>query len=695
MSRPKFKLYDYQEEAVTKFLDWFFQDLGMEALICLTMGLGKTITASTCVARLLELNSHIKVLWLTHREELIEQSRHELETCTGRSCEVEQAGRRYLGLGSIVVGSVATLRGTRLAALSQTFQPDLIVCDEAHHALAVTWMAVKQTFPRAKVLNLTATPYRVDVSNRLDLGVVLVEKNTTDGIRMGRLVPPKPVGKLEVNLGQVKVRLGDYETKSLSALLCREEVLDGCVALIKEHAPGQRGILFAASVEHGRQLSQRLRAAGFRVGEIYGETPTDERQRYYEGIRDGTIDLLVNNLVLTEGFDLPPLDLVIMLRPTRNAALYLQCLGRGLRKDPANPAKTHCLVIDIIDSTKHKNGKAQILPTEDDRRIYSAWQGRESSLPEVFLSWFYRAGDLTRLVQKEITLDQCDRLDSAAKLHRLLALPWESAEINRTSRECLARIWTKEGTYADLSRPYRTNGPEVLMLLLARKGWIYVPRNKVPKDEEQLVELAASTSTAAPPGNNFTIQTLISKDADLRHFLLDLFDPKQSLKEQAAKCYDSFPLDGFDVAWFKTIQNYPFHFIQWKGDDGTNHILVRTENAAIHKFEQHGFDPLQHVPGCAVGYSDLPEFVKGIAWASQSMSPKQAEHVYRILGISPAEGDGLKISRLSASALMSNHWNRGHLKTIASLLAYPENLRLKGLPECELSEKPEAEMILG
>ena len=122
----------------------------------------------------------------------------------GSTCEIEKASQRFTGLAQIIVASVQTLRGKRLQKLAEEFQPDLLIFDEAHHALALTWMQVKQTFPKAKVLNLTATPFRSDIGNRLELGTVLLEKNTTDGIRMGVLVPPKPIGKMEIDLGTIK-----------------------------------------------------------------------------------------------------------------------------------------------------------------------------------------------------------------------------------------------------------------------------------------------------------------------------------------------------------------------------------------------------------------------------------------------------------------------------------------------------------
>ena len=312
MKPPEEKLYDYQAEGVETFAAWV-QNTGpeapSEALISLAMGMGKTRTAASCIRRLLTtIKPNAKILWLTHREELIEQSKQELEHYTGEYCEIEQARHRSTGLSNIIVGSVATLHGRRLQHLAGDFAPDLIVCDEAHHALALSWMQVKQTFPRAKILNLTATPYRSDIANRIDLGTVLVERNTTDGIGLGILVPPKPVGKLELNLGHVKKRLGDYDAESLADLLCHPDILRYCVKLLQEHAPGRKTILFAATVEHGRKISAQLRESGFRVAEVYGDTPTSERKSYYQGIREGKLDVLTNNLCLDAQTEILTLD---------------------------------------------------------------------------------------------------------------------------------------------------------------------------------------------------------------------------------------------------------------------------------------------------------------------------------------------------------------------------------------------------
>jgi hypothetical protein len=546
-------LYDYQIQASTDSPSGFGHPSNTRSAHLAHDGNGQDPHRRFVHQRLLSsLKPDAKVLWLTHRRVDQSNPKQELEDRTGQYCEIEQAGRRSTGLASIVVGSVATLRGKRLQNLAADFQPDLIVCDEAHHALALSWMQIKQTFPNARILNLTATPYRSDIADRIDLGTVLIEKNTTDGIRMGILVPPKPVGKLELNLGQVKKRLGDYDTDSLTELLCHPDILRSSVKLLEEHARGRKTILFAASIDHGRRISAQLREVGFRVGEVYGDTPTSERKKFYCDIREGRLDVLTNNLCLTEGFNLPALDLVAMFRPTRNAGLYLQCIGRGLRRDPENPQKNHCLIIDVVDTFKRKGGKEFPLPTEDDRRICSALHHRQVSTVEVFVSWFYHVNDLEKLLQKQITVDQCGHLDAPEKVHRVLAPPWMQLSAGQAVDSRLPRVWSAEGEYSDLLQPFRLNDPNAFRLLASRKGWVYLPQQIAERwgDPDRTGAQAGYRSDA---DFNYTIEALISRDAQLRHFILNLFDP-DSPSEQAAKCYDLLPLcsGGPKAAWFRS-----------------------------------------------------------------------------------------------------------------------------------------------
>ena len=131
------------------------------------------------------------------------------------------------------------------------------------------------------------------------------------------------------------------------------------------------------------------------------------------------------------------------------------------------------------------------------------------------------------------------------------------------------------------------------------------------------------------------------------------------------------------MAWFKVIyQQAEFNFIQWKDarHPGLNRFLVRPTEGLVYGFRQEGFGAVKPEPGYVYTYNDLPDFVKTTRWANQKMSEKQAEHVCRILSVSRAEAESLRISKLSASALMSNHWHKARLKRISDALGNPLTL---------------------
>ena len=665
----KKQLRDYQQDALAAFKKWV-DTPEPEALIAMTVGLGKTITASACIDYFLGLDPNNKVLWLTHREELVDQSSTELSEYTEQNCEIEKGDQHATGNGRLVVASVQSLYSKRLSRFAELFQPTLIVADESHHALAVSWMQVKQTYPNAKILNLTATPFRADIGNRLDLGVVLSEHPTSDGITRGFLVPPKPVGKLEVDLGNVKKRLGDYDASSLAELLCHPDIIKACVELVRQNFQGKRTILFAASVEHGQVVSAALRGAGFRVGEVYGTTPTAERQGYYEGIRSRTIDILVNNLCLTEGFNLPCLEAVAMFRPTRNSALYIQCIGRGLRTDPDNPDKKCCLLIDVIDTAKRPTGQARELPIIDDLRNYEVMIGRKSSLPQVFLSWFYRHTDVMDVILKKKQLHECEKLGSSKALYNLLVPAWMvKLRGDDGGSDVFNPIWSADSDYKHVFRPFRIAGADAFCLFAARKGWVYLPHNKLPQTPEQFEEEVGDI-VGDDQESNFTLEIMLGQDAKLKNFIIDLFDANQSLTEQANKYYDVYQVCGQPIAWFKVLHEIPaeFHFVQWNDTSKNKFLIARTPNGDCYFYACMVGAKWTHLPNSEVKLSQLPAYVRGTGWEKKKMSPGQSPHVAKILRVPEAELAKFNISSLSASVLMSNNWSRKQLDDIAAAL---------------------------
>lgn len=664
------ELYDYQKEGHEKFAKWWERDDSPESLIALTVGMGKTITACKCVDHVISQGA--KVLWLTHREELLSQSKAEIEALTGEFCSIEKAEHKAAYRSKIVIASVQTLKGRRLEKFAGWFRPSLIVCDEAHHSLAQTWMAIKTVFFDSRVLNLTATPYRSDVGMRLNLGEVLIEKNTTDGIKMGRLVPPKPVGKLELNLGKVKKALGDYEVKSLGEFLSQPAILKASAELVRQHFKGRKTILFAANVSHGRDISNELRSLGVRVDEVFGTTPTELRRESFRKIREGETDVLVNNLVLTEGFNLPELDMVVILRPTKNAALYLQMLGRGLR---TSDGKKDCLVLDIIDTAKRKTAEDSfILPSEEDRKKYSALAGRTESLGSTFISWFFPREEVhTKLLAGEDT-HQCVKIDSGEGLFSAFFdrpadgwRPYQNKVIGELDNIFKAPGTSGDGTdYDRVFNSIRCGNHDAFVRLMGRKGWMYCPHGHVPQTTDELKTVEEALFKKESEKAAYTFETLISQDANLKNFIMDIFGGEEDLGEQARKYYELHRVEGIPVVWYKPIDVKGAGFCFFEPHRGK--IWVRTRDGSTFCFKTGG-GFISPAPKEKLTIHVVPVYNKSTQWANEEITDKQSVQVAKILKISEQDLAGAKISRLSASALMSASWTKRYLSKISSWLA--------------------------
>lgn len=650
--------FPYQLEAIEGFKDWFASD-EREALIALTVGLGKTFTAGCCIE--IAVNNGKKVLWLTHRDELIRQSAKEIEECTGIKPEIEQAEKKAGHTASVVVASVPTLRSKRLEKLAASWEPDLIICDEAHHALAKTWMAIKQTFKSAKILNLTATPYRTEIRNRLNLGRILIQKNTSDGINMGRLVPFHHVATIKASFKGVTVSLGDFEAAALSKMLRKKEVLEQCVDAVVRHIGKRKAIIFAADVNHGKEITQILRAKGLNVAEVYGETPPEERQKYFEGIRNGTINVLVNNLVLTEGFNLPEIDMVCLFRPTKNAALYLQMLGRGLR---TKDGKKDCSIIDIVDLPK-KTGvdNGFIIPDEQDQRKFASLCSHHYPKAIVFLSWFRKISEVN---ESGATPDfNYSKLNTAKKLYEtLLSKPshgWSQRQVLEINslKVLYSREWNSDSDpegFKLLQDVFSVAGLQEMALILRHHGWGYYPRLELKCAEE------SGVGGGKEEPEVIDLQTIIQDDPQLKNFIVDILENKACPEEQAKEYYSIMMLDGIKTVWQKVIYfKVGFHFISKEKS-----LLIVTRNGDLFHYSKDDGNvrPLDVFDALEI----IPDYARTDRWASELMSEKQLPIVAKVLKKDENDIRKAKISRLSASCLISNHTNKKYLKDAAGWL---------------------------
>lgn len=314
-----------------------------------THNCGKTIVFSKIIETAVKQGK--RVLILAHRDELLEQARDKLERVSGLKCSIEKADESCLdSFYRVTTGSIQTLaREKRLKKFSKDHW-DIIVVDEAHHVLSESYKRVIDYFDTAKLLGVTATPDRGDLRNLGEVFESLAyEYKLSKAIKDGYLVPIKAMTiPLEIDLTKVKQQTGDFSTKELGTVL--DPYLDAIADEMVKVAKDRKTVVFLPLIETSKKFVRILNSKGFNATEVNGESK--DRDKKLRDFDSGKYDVLCNSLLLTEGWDCPSVDCVIVLRPTKVRALYAQMVGRGLR---LAPNKYDLLVLDFLwHSEKHR-----------------------------------------------------------------------------------------------------------------------------------------------------------------------------------------------------------------------------------------------------------------------------------------------------------------------------------------------------
>ena len=345
----------YQSEALTAVRD-AYRAGKRRVIVSLPTGTGKTVVFAHFPR---VLNMKKRLLVLAHREELLLQARDKFRSIDPElKVEIEQAGTHAAADAKVVIASVPTLArsGARLSRL----QPDefsIVVVDEAHHAVAPSYRRIFDHFglfePQSSryLIGFTATPRRGD---KQGLGEVFEEVCYARDMRemiADRYLCPIKGWRVDTNLSldNVKLRHGDFIESQLARVVnmpLRNSLL---VKAYRDFAPGRRAIVFCVDVAHAKDVHRAFAEAGIGAAPIWGELSRDERRRTLAAFSAGTIDVVTNCNVLTEGFDEPRVDCVIMARPTRSKLLYAQMVGRGTR---LHPGKKDLMVIDVADNSR-------------------------------------------------------------------------------------------------------------------------------------------------------------------------------------------------------------------------------------------------------------------------------------------------------------------------------------------------------
>lgn len=333
-------LRPYQQSAIDGVREAFRAGHRAPLLVAPT-GAGKTVMFGFVAGETAKRGK--RVLIVAHRRELIRQASRKL-TETGVDHGIIAPG--FTPSRDLVqVGSVQTLvrRMDRIAA------PDLIVIDEAHHAVAGQWADVIAAFPAARIMGVTATPERLDGKG---LGVeaggcfdaLIMGPAVLDLMEAGFLSPTRVFAPAEApDLGGIRTVAGDYAQAALGEAMQRPKIVGDAIAHYAKYAEGQPAILFSPSVAHADTMAAAFRAAGYRAASASGATPAPERDAAIAGLATGAVQILCSCDLISEGLDVPAVGCVILMRPTKSLGLYLQQVGRGLR--PA-PGKSHLIVLD-------------------------------------------------------------------------------------------------------------------------------------------------------------------------------------------------------------------------------------------------------------------------------------------------------------------------------------------------------------
>ena len=339
------ELRPYQKEAKEAvFEQW--ENGTMKTLLVLPTGCGKTIVFAKITE---DCVSHgDRVLILAHRGELLDQAADKIAKATGLGCATEKAEQSCLGSWfRITVGSVQSMmRETRLSRFPEDYFNTIII-DEAHHCISESYQRVLKHFPDAKVLGVTATPDRGDMKN---LGQVFeslaYEYTLPKAIKEGYLSPIKAVTiPLQVDLTGVGVQSGDFKAGDLGTAL--DPYLESIAQEMEKYCKDKKTVVFLPLVKTSQKFRDILNEHGFKAAEVNGES--QDRAEILEDYASGEYNVLCNSMLLTEGWDCPDVDCIVVLRPTKVRSLYCQMVGRGTR---LAPGKDHLLLLDFLWHTE-------------------------------------------------------------------------------------------------------------------------------------------------------------------------------------------------------------------------------------------------------------------------------------------------------------------------------------------------------
>ena len=345
------ELRPYQAEAMASiFKEWNGNEdkpSVNKTLLVLPTGCGKTIVFSKVIEECVRQGK--RVLVLAHRGELLDQAADKLAKATNLKCAKEKASDTCLNSWfRVVVGSVQTLmQDKRLNKFSSDYF-DTIIIDEAHHCISNSYQKILNHFDGAKVLGVTATPDRGDMKN---LGSVFeslaYEYTLPKAIKEGYLSPIKALTiPLKLDLSSVSQQAGDFKVSEIGSAL--DPYLEQIAEEMVKHCFDRKMVVFLPLISTSQKFVKILNEKNFKAVEVNGNS--QNRAEILSDFDNDKYNVLCNSMLLTEGWDCPSVDCIVVLRPTKVRSLYSQMVGRGTR---LYPQKEHLLLLDFLWHTEN------------------------------------------------------------------------------------------------------------------------------------------------------------------------------------------------------------------------------------------------------------------------------------------------------------------------------------------------------
>jgi len=353
------------------------------------------------------------VLFIAHRKEIIDQTSKKLDEIGLPHGIIMSDHPRHDLSQNVQVASIQTLIRRELPPA------DLIIVDECHMTLANSYIRTLERYGNTPVLGLTATPWRTDGRGlgRFYEDIVVVAQ-VKELVNRGYLVAPDFYAPYNPDLTGVHIRAGDFVEEEVSAIMDKNHLIGNIVNHWQTFANRKTTVVFACSVQHSKNIAKRFEEAGVSVAHIDHTTTKERRDYLLDALANKRLDVLCNVGILTEGWDLPQLECLVLARPTASSCLHLQMVGRVMRP---TETKNTAMVLDHAGNV-YRHG----LPTErrgfnlrDKRKIKKSYNNRYKTCPDCHAVVDRHLRECPTCTYVFVQENQCDKVEHRGLLHKI------------------------------------------------------------------------------------------------------------------------------------------------------------------------------------------------------------------------------------------------------------------------------------